>query len=66
MEVNVREVRPDVWQATLEPVYIFVHKDANGKAAGFERRVYKDVVVLTKDLREKPNEPPTPFGVSIR
>ena len=66
MEVNVRETETGVWQATLEPVYIFVHEDANGKAAGFERRVYKDVVVLTKDLREKPNEPPTPFGVSIR
>lgn len=66
MEVNVSETEPGVWQATLEPVYIFVHKDANGKVAGFERRVYKDVVVLTKDLREKPNEPPTPFDVSIR
>ncbi len=51
MEVNVREVWPEIWQATLEPVYIFVHKDANGKAVGFERRVYNDVVVLTKDLR---------------
>lgn len=51
MEVNVREEKPGVWTATLEPVYIFVHKDANGKAAGFERRVYDDVVVLTRDLR---------------
>ena len=51
MEVNVREEEPGLWKATLEPVYIFVHKDANGKAAGFERRVYDDVVVLTRDLR---------------
>ena len=51
MEVNVREVEPGLWTATMEPVYIFVHKDANGKAAGFERRVYDDVVVLTRDLR---------------
>ena len=51
MEVNVREEKPGVWTATLEPVYIFVHRDANGKAAGFERRVYDDVVVLTRDLR---------------
>ncbi len=51
MEVNVREVRPGVWQATLEPVYIFVYKDASGQVRGFERRVYDDVVVLTKDLR---------------
>ncbi len=51
MEVNVREEKPGVWTATLEPVYIFVHKDANGKAAGFERRVYDDVVVLTRDFR---------------
>ena len=50
MEVNVWEDRPGVWKAMLEPVYIFVYKDANGKAAGFERRVYDDVVVLTKDL----------------
>ena len=51
MEVNVREVEPGLWTATLEPVYIFVHKDANGKACGFERRVYDDVTVLTNDLR---------------
>ena len=51
MEINVQEVRPGVWQATLEPVYIFVYKDANGVARGFERRVYDDVVVLTRDLR---------------
>ena len=66
MEVNVREVRPDVWQATLEPVYIFVHKDANGKAAGFERRVYNDVVVLTKDLRTNQGHGNRPFLVLIR
>ncbi len=51
MEVNVREVEPGVWTATMEPVYIFVHRDAGGKASGFERRVYGDVTVLTKDLR---------------
>ena len=51
MEVNVREVEPGLWTATMEPVYIFVHKDANGKAAGFERRVYANVTVLTNDLR---------------
>ena len=51
MEVNVREVEPGLWTATMEPVYVFVHKDANGKAAGFERRVYADVTVLTNDLR---------------
>jgi len=49
--VNVREVEPGLWTATMEPVYVFVHKDANGKAAGFERRVYADVTVLTNDLR---------------
>ncbi len=51
MEVNVREVEPGLWTATMEPVYVFVHKDASGKAAGFERRVYADVTVLTNDLR---------------
>ena len=51
MEVNVREIEPGLWTATMEPVYVFVHKDANGKAAGFERRVYADVTVLTNDLR---------------
>ena len=60
MEVNVREVAPGVWKATLEPVYIFIHKDANGKAVGFERRVYDDVTVLTRDLR------PCHFFISIR
>ena len=51
MEVNVREVEPGLWTATMEPVYVFVYKDASGKAAGFERRVYADVTVLTNDLR---------------
>ena len=50
MEINVREERPGVWTATMEPVYIFVRKDANGKACGFERRVYDDVTVLTNKL----------------
>ena len=50
MEINVREERPGVWTATMEPVYIFVRKDANGKACGFERRVYGDVTVLTNKL----------------
>jgi hypothetical protein len=62
MEINVREERPGVWTATMEPVYIFVHKDSNGKAAGFERRVYNDVVVLTKDLREGPPR----FHITVR
>ena len=60
MEINVREERPGVWTATLEPVYIFVHTDANGKASGFERRVYDDVVVLTKEI------PPCRFFITIR
>ena len=69
MEVNVRETRPGIWKATLEPVYIFVHKDANGKAVGFERRVYNDVVVLTKDLRENhghEDDDDRPFLIMIR
>ena len=60
MEINVREERPGVWTATMEPVYIFVHKDSNGKAAGFERRVYNDVVVLTKEI------PTCRFFITIR
>ena len=62
MEINVQEVRPGVWQATLEPVYIFVYKDSNGKVRGFERRVYDDVVVLTKNLREGPPR----FHITVR
>ena len=62
MEINVQEVRPGVWQATLEPVYIFVYKDASGKVRGFERRVYDDVVVLTKNLREGPPR----FHITVR
>ena len=62
MEINVREMRPGVWQATLEPVYIFVYKDASGNVRGFERRVYDDVVVLTKNLREGPPR----FHITVR
>jgi hypothetical protein len=60
MEINVREERPGVWTATMEPVYVFVHKDASGKASGFERRVYDDVVVLTKEI------PQCRFSITIR
>jgi hypothetical protein len=44
----------------MEPVYVFVHKDASGKASGFERRVYDDVVVLTKEI------PQCRFFITIR
>ena len=57
MEVNVRETEPGLWTATMEPVYVFVNKDANGKAAGFERRVYADVTVLTNDLHGSISHP---------
>ena len=60
--LKVQEVRPGVWQATLEPVYIFVYKDASGKVRGFERRVYDDVVVLTKNLHEGPPR----FHITVR
>lgn len=60
LEVNVE---PDgttgEWKCTLTPVYIFVNQ-VNGKAATFERREFKDVIVVRK------TPPRLPRGMNIR
>ena len=44
LEVNISTNRKGRWEATLESAYIFVTTNASGKAVGFERRVYPDVI----------------------
>lgn len=44
LEVNISTNSHGRWEATLEPAYIFVTTNASGRAVGFERRVYPDVI----------------------
>ena len=48
MEINVSQLPDGRWQCRLEPVYVFVSKNAQGVADTFERRVYDDVVTLVE------------------
>ena len=48
MEINVSQLPDGRWQCRLEPVYVFVSKNAGGVADTFERRVYDDVVTLVE------------------
>jgi len=46
LEVDVRQVERDVWEAVLTPVYSFpLFQD--GAYIGFERRTYDDVIILS-------------------
>lgn len=46
LEVTVQQVERDVWEAILTPVYSFP-LFVDGAYAGFERRTYNDVIVLS-------------------
>ena len=49
LEVSITQTANGEWQARFEPVYVFPKQDANGKFTGeFERRVYDDVLTITK------------------
>jgi len=47
LEVNVEMSSNGVWQARLDPVYIFPILEPNGAVAGYERRLYDDSLTLT-------------------
>lgn len=48
LEVDVLETREAGWQAVLKPVHVFPLFDAAGTYLGYERRLYDDVVTLTR------------------
>ena len=47
LEVNVEQNADGIWQARMDPVYVFPVLAADGRVVGFERRVYADMVTLT-------------------
>lgn len=47
LEVNIEQGSDGVWQARLDPVYVFPVLEADGSVMRFERRIYADPVVLT-------------------
>jgi len=47
LEVNVEQNSDGIWQARMDPVYIFPILVADGRVVDFERRVYADPVILT-------------------
>jgi hypothetical protein len=48
LEVDVLPRRSGGWQAVLKPVHVFPLFDADGTYLGSERRLYDDVVTLTR------------------
>ena len=46
LEVNIEKNASGLWQASIEPVYVFPLLEPDGTVSGFERRVYADVVKL--------------------
>ncbi len=49
LEVNVSTNASGRWEATIESAYVFVTTNALGRAVGFERRVYPDVVRVVEE-----------------
>jgi len=49
MEVDVTTNKLGKWTCSLTPVYIFIYKDANSKIRGFERRCYKDRIIIDEE-----------------
>lgn len=47
LEVNVTRNDQGQWQAELVPAYTFPLMDPDGNVAGWERRIYDDVVTIT-------------------
>ena len=47
LEVNIEKDTEGIWQARMDPVYVFPVLEADGRVVGFERRVYADSVTLT-------------------
>lgn len=47
LEVNVGQNPDGIWQARIDPVYIFPILQSDGRVVDFERRIYADQVTLT-------------------
>lgn len=47
LEVNIEQDSDGIWQARMDAVYIFPILEPDGRAVGFERRLYPDAVTLT-------------------
>ena len=47
LEVNVEQNSDGIWQARIDPVYIFPVLHVDGRVVDFERRIYTDPVTLT-------------------
>lgn len=49
LEVNIKAVNDSVWQAILDPVYIFpLYDEEDSSYTDYERRVYDDQIILTR------------------
>ncbi len=44
--MNVGQDVDGLWQARIEPVYVFPVTTADGSIESFERRIYDDVTIL--------------------
>lgn len=49
LELNISTNSAGKWEVVFTPVYCFVSKDKEGKAVGFERRIYDDVITIESD-----------------
>ena len=47
LEVNIGQNPDGIWQARIDPVYIFPVLQSDGRVVDFERRIYADQVTLT-------------------
>jgi len=47
LEVNIEQNSDGIWQARIDPVYIFPILQADGQVTDVERRIYADTVILT-------------------
>ena len=53
LEVDIIPVDTNTWQAILKPVYIFpLLNTVDSTYTNFERRVYDDQIILTRDLND--------------
>ncbi len=53
LEVDVRPVDANTWQAILTPVHIFpLYNETDGAYTDFERRLYDDIVILTSETAD--------------
>jgi len=52
LEVDVTTNKNGKWTCSLTPAYVFIYKDANSKVCGFERRCYRDRIIIDEESDE--------------